>query len=107
MTYVAGNFSDLSNTELGRNLWDFLNESCSKEKMVVATRLHRPAVQGVDFELLGHFGQDVRQDRVKQMTGHMVRQIMEDQGYVLDRQNVKCPRSPLFTSASRYTSRGL
>ena len=43
---------------------------------------------------------------MKQMTGHMVRQIMEQNGYRLERSNVKIPRRDnMFSFAARYAPR--
>lgn len=57
-------------------------------KFKLATRLFHPAVEGIEDDLIAEFDNTVRQNRVKQTIGHMVRQIMEHQGYQLDQQNV-------------------
>ena len=104
MTYNAGSFSDVANTTLGQKLWEYLNSHESIIRMETATYLDRPAAEALCPDLLKTFGDEVRQDRIKQMIGNMIRQIIEPRGYQIDRQNVRVPpnRKDLFTSATRY-----
>lgn len=67
-----------------------------------ATYLRRPALQGVEPQLLSEFGDEIRGDRWKQLVGRMVRQIMERNGYSLDQSGVRIRNGQLFTSAARY-----
>ena len=99
--YVAGTFQSLANTILGRNLWRFLNEDRIVAALETATDLGRPAVTGIEEQLLDRFGEDVVNDRVKQMAGHMVRQVMEARGYRLERREVFIG-SALFSKGTRY-----
>ena len=101
-TYHAGSFSDRADTPMGRRLWDFLNEHDNIIRMEAATFLGRPAVEPLAPGLLKGFGAEVREDRWKQMIGHMARQIMIDLGYVVDRNGVRISDSPVFSSATRY-----
>ncbi len=102
MKYNPMNFSDLAETELGKKLWAYLTRTDSRLMMKTASKLKRPAVEGVAEELLEEFGDDVRADRIKQMVGHMVRQIMEAEGYQLNASHVPVRIGKLFTKASRY-----
>lgn len=102
MEYNAGNFSDLAALSLGRNLWEFLNRDDNVVRMETATEFGRTAAEAVSKGLLEAFGDDVKVDRVKQMIGHMIRQIMENRGYQLASQNVKALDKRLFTKASKY-----
>jgi|JI10StandDraft_1071094.scaffolds.fasta_scaffold160715_3 hypothetical protein len=45
---------------------------------------------------------DRHNDRIKQMIGAMVRQVMEHHGYQLHANNVKIPNSKIFYSAASY-----
>ena len=104
--YAPRNFSDLYATPLGKKLWAFLNERDNLVRMETASYLQRPAVESLVPFLLDKFGDKVREHRVKQMTGHMVRQVLEARGYVVDRQGVRITRGDgLFTSGTRYTRR--
>lgn len=51
--------------------------------------------------MLAVFGEEVLTDRLKQMVGHMVRQILESRGWVLGQSEVKVSGVP-FIKATRY-----
>ena len=72
--------------------------------METATYLSRPAVEPLSPYLVKRFGDQVREDRIKQMTGHMVRQVIESRAYRVDRNNVRINRAGnIFVSGTRYT----
>ncbi len=104
MNYDPGTFTTLAATPLGRSLWAALTNSSYVAAMATATALGHPAVAGIESELLRDFGRDVLDDRVKQMIGHMVRQIMEQRGFVIDQQKVKIDSIP-FYAGTRYKAR--
>lgn len=99
--YAAGTFRSLADTALGRDLWQFLTEELTVARLETATDLAKPAVFGIEEQLLQRFGNVVADDRVKQMIGHMVRQIMESKGYRIDRRDVTIA-SALFSKGTRY-----
>ena len=70
--------------------------------MKTATYLGKPAVSGIEENLLDKFQKEVVDDRVKQMIGHMVSQIMEVNGYIAEKRNVIIG-SILFSKGTRYT----
>ena len=102
--YNAGHFQNDFNTPIGQHLWTFLQEPSVLTRMDTATYLERPAIEVIAPLLIEKFGDDAKADRVKQMIGSMVRQILERRGYRLDRQHVPIPpkRRVLFSSGSRY-----
>jgi hypothetical protein len=102
MDYAPKNFSDLFGRWPGAELWEYLQRPRSVLVMETATKLHRPAVEAVGEELLGEFGELVRGKRMKQMIGHMVRQVMEARGYELDAQRVPVRFDTVFSTGSRY-----
>lgn len=107
MEFNAGSFSDLSDTTLGKHLWEFLNRETSLACLETTTFLVRPALEGLQPALMKEFGERIESDRIKQMIGRMTRQLMEHKGYALDRAGVKTRVGHLFTSAARYKqSRG-
>ncbi len=106
LRYNPNSFKDIAETELGGKIWDFLNTKDSIIRLEIATRLSHPAVEGVDEELFERFGDKVRDDRIKQTIGHMIRQIMEYYGYNIDQQNVACRFSKIFSRGSRYKKGG-
>ena len=99
--YQAGPFQALANMKLGKALWTFLNEEETVTRMDTATDLGNPAVAGIEQPLLERFEGEVVGDRVKQMIGHMVRQVMEAEGYEIEKQNVTIS-SALFLKGTRY-----
>ena len=99
--YDAGTFQALADTSLGRRLWKFLNKQLTIACMEVATDLGKPAVTGIEEKLLDSFRKDVVDGRVKQMIGHMVRQVMESNGYRIEQRNVTIG-SALFSKGTRY-----
>jgi hypothetical protein len=105
--YSAGVFATLATTPLGQRLWAFVNDPQNVARMETATALERPAIEGIEEPLLQEFGTEVfgpetLDDRVKQMLGHMVRQVMEQRGYVIAVQNVKITSGAPFSRATRY-----
>ena len=103
--YDPGNFKSLAETPLGKKLWPFLNRPDIVTRMDTATDLGNPAVAGIEEALLAEFGdefgEEVLDDRVKQMIGHMVRQVMEAEGYEIEKQNVTIA-SAVFSKGTRY-----
>jgi hypothetical protein len=102
--YDPGTFAQLFKEPRGQRLWATLNTPEYVSCLVTATALHQPAVKGIEEPLLKDFGADVMEDRFKQMVGHMVRQIMERQGYEVDQQKVKIDSIP-FYAGTRYKRR--
>jgi hypothetical protein len=101
--YDAGRFSDVANTPLGRRLWSFLQQPENVLRLEVASELRHPAVEGIAERLVEEFGEEVRPDRVKQVVGHMVRQVLESRGFTLDAQGLRTRfGGGLFTRGSRY-----
>lgn len=103
--YDPGNFKSLAESPLGKKLWPFLNRPDIVTRMDTATDLGNPAVAGIEEALLAEFGdefgEEILDDRVKQMIGHMVRQIMEAEGYEIEKQNVTIA-SAVFAKGTRY-----
>lgn len=104
-TYNSGVFLAVATTPLGQNLWSLLNEPEMRLRMCTASDLGRPALEAVEEPLLERFGAEVLDDRVKQMIGHMTRQVMEQEGYAIDAQNVKMTGGAPFSRATRYRRR--
>ena len=102
MEFITGSFSDIADTNLGKELWAFLTSHESLIMMETASYLSKPALESLQPSLLERFGDEVKRDRVKQMLGKMVRQIMEERGYALDQVGVRLKQNSLFLSAARY-----
>ena len=101
--FAAGNVLELARSQMGIALWNFVNDHDNLIRMETATYLSRPAVEPLSPGLVARFGDEVRQDRVKQMIGRMVRQVMERRGYRMDQQSVRIPADAnMFSSGTRY-----
>jgi hypothetical protein len=102
LEYKPGRFSDVFDSDIGQRIWKFINHEHSIIRMVTATELRRPAAEGISSVLLKEFGDSVKEDRIKQCIGHMIRQIMEAHSYHLASSGVPIRTGGLFRSASRY-----
>lgn len=108
LEYDPRNFSDLYETKLGREIWHFMRRSDNVVRMATASFLRRPAVEPLSPGLLEEFGPAVGEDRLKQMIGHMARQVMEAVGYQIEqpRRSIRITRENLFSSGARYRRPG-
>lgn len=100
-TYRPEKFTSLYESDLGQRIWAFLTRPENVARLETASELGKPAVEGIEEQLLEAFREDVLADRVKQMVGHMVRQILEQRDWVLDQSDVKVQSVP-FIKAARY-----
>jgi hypothetical protein len=104
MKYDSWKFTKIAESKLGIDLWDFLTHHDNIIRMQTASDLGKPAAKALTRHLLNKFGDQVREFRVKQMIGHMIRQILKNNGYELEQRNVKVDDG-LFNKASRYQLR--
>jgi hypothetical protein len=102
LEYDPQNFRDLFETDLGQAIWTFMKRRENVVRMETATYLDRAAVEPLAPGLLRIFGPEIAEDRLKQMIGHMARQIMEAMGFELDRSGLRITRESMFTTAARY-----
>src|SRR5258706_16462728 len=100
-TYDPQNFRDIAETDLGRELWNWLRRRETAIRMETASYLERSAVEPLGPTLVADFGPDIAEDRLKQVIGHMVRQIMEALGYELVQPGMRIARG-MFTTGARY-----
>jgi hypothetical protein len=101
LAYNPEKFASLYETELGQRIWLFVTRTDNVARLETASQLSKPAVEGIEQQLLEEFREEVLADRVKQMVGHMVRQILEQRDWVLDQTDVKMQSVP-FSKAARY-----
>ena len=106
-TFKPGSFIDVFDTDLGRELWDYLTRESTIERMEDASDRRRPAVEPLQELLLERFGRAVAEDRVKQMIGRMIRQVFERPGsdYVLASDAILVKDRILVTRGARYKRR--
>jgi len=101
MEYVPEKFAKDFDTPNGKKLWALLTEATSIARMETASDLDQPALKSLEDILLDGMGDAILIDRMKQMAGHMVRQIMEDRGYLHDASDIRLSSEPVY-KASRY-----
>ena len=104
--FEAGNFySDLAETPVGGRLWRFFNSKEALHCLEMTTACQRPALEGLQHQLLQKFGEALRgnkKKRWKRMIGRMVCQVMKHHGYTLDKKGVTIRPQILFTKATSY-----
>lgn len=88
-TYRTDKFAAAYRTYDGARLWRWLNHPRQIEVMETASYLRRPAVEALSPRLQAEFGTLTGALVVRQMVGHMVRQVMEARGHSVDRSNVR------------------
>lgn len=102
--YSIGPFGDVAGV-WGNMLWEFLNEPENVRLMTSASNKGRPAAEAIAGHLFARFEDNVRKNRVKQLTGFMIRQVMERNGYRHSAYGRKTYPNPVFSKASLYTRR--
>lgn len=101
--YRPDHFAKTYKTQDGPSIWRWLHEPDVLQVMEVASYLRRPAVEALSPYLVAQFGAHMRSHTIKQMVGHMVRQVLEQRGYRLDRSNIRIRRPDnIFFSGSAY-----
>lgn len=93
--------TQLAKSNLGIEIWGFLNEDKQKDRMEFASDLGQAAVKGIADQLVEKFGNNLFDDQVKQMIGDMVRVIMAKEGFTIDQKNVDVREFP-FVKGTRY-----
>ena len=93
--------TELAKSDLGKKIWNFLNEDRIKDRMEAASDLGQAAVKGIADQLVAEFPDDLFDDQVKQLIGDMVRVIMTEEGFTIDQRNVDVREFP-FVKGTRY-----
>lgn len=75
----------------GEAVWAWLHRQEILIVLETASVLRRPAVEGLSPHLKKAFPDQINRLKFRQMVGHMVRQVMDEQGYLLQRSNVRIP----------------
>jgi hypothetical protein len=102
LAYDPNNFRLFARMVFGQALWHFLKRPDNLIRMQTATYIKRPAVEPLSPGLLAEFGSELAEDRIKQMIGHMVGQIMDAMGYELDAVGLRITKPGLFSTGARY-----
>jgi len=102
--YDAGPFTDVA-IVWGEQVWAFLNEPSNIVSMTNASDNGIPAPESIASTLFDRFGEGIRQDRVKQFIGFLIRQVMERNGYQHTSYGHPTQDNPVFVKASVYSRR--
>ena len=88
----------------GPRLWPILNQPDNIQRMILATTAGLTAAEALTSQLLDVIVEDLKFNRVKRFTGWLIRNVMEQHGYQVDRdrQDVRCKDRRLFHFASAY-----
>jgi hypothetical protein len=86
-------------------MWAFLTRPDNIVRMETAASLDRAAIEALSDPLIAEFGIEIDQREVKQVIGHMVKQIMESRGYETER-TLRITRPGLFTSGLGFRRMG-
>lgn len=90
---------------IGPHLWAFVNRPDMIARMEAASEMGRAAVEGIAEPLVGEFGPPMRQEAVKGMVDHMLRQVLEPRGWVVARSDGRVHAYP-FTKGTRFLRNG-
>ena len=103
--FNPGSFTDVYDPTPApdKAIWEWLWRPDNIVRMETASYLDKVAVAPLQPGLLADFDPTfIRQDRIKQMVGRMVRQIMEHHGYEWAGKDFKVAQGDLFTTGSKY-----
>jgi hypothetical protein len=94
----------------GPIIWTFLNEERTIDKMEASSSCSRPSVEPLASDLLaldfpGESSAEVLNDTCIRMIGHMVKQVMEAQGYIVVDERVPMSGNALFLEGACYGRR--
>jgi hypothetical protein len=72
------------------------------EKMKLASEEGKTAVEVIADDLLIYITNKIKEDRIKQFTGYLVRIVLENNGFRHVGYGKKAGKNPIFTEGSTY-----
>jgi hypothetical protein len=110
-------FPDIYPGDKGLKIWDFLNERDTVVRMQAVSDIGKPALLAIEKKLISDFGiiekenqkqisseEKLKNDNFKRMIGSMVKQVLEQNGYVWVKSS-KVTNSKLFSTAALYVEK--
>lgn len=110
-------FPDIYPGDKGLKIWDFLNERDTVVRMQAVSDIGKPALLAIEKKLISDFGiiekenqkqisseEKLKNDNLKRMIGSMVKQVLEQNGYVWVKSS-KVTNSKLFSTAALYVEK--
>jgi hypothetical protein len=104
--FDAGIYARLFETLEAQAMWRLMNAPDNVIRMTTATLLGRPALEGIEEQLLESLGGWILDDEPKKLAGRMARQVMERHGCIVDIGNVKSMNGAPFSKMTRYRRPG-
>ncbi len=104
LSYQSRQFNHASYA-IEKAVWAFLTRPDNVIRMETATSVERAALEPLSDPLIAEFGIEIDQREVKQVIGHMVKQVMESLGYEAER-TLRITRPGLFTSGLAFRRTG-
>ena len=104
LKYQSRQFNHVTHA-IEKAVWAFLTRAETIARMETATSMERAAVEALSDPLIAEFGIEIDQREVKQVIGHMVKQVMESLGYEAER-TLRITRPGLFTSGLAFRRHG-
>ena len=108
---------DIYPGDKGLKIWDFLNERDTVVRMQAVSDIGKPALLAIEKKLISDFGiiekenqkqisseEKLKNDNLKRMIGSMVKQVLEQNGYVWVKSS-KVTNSKLFSTAALYVEK--
>jgi hypothetical protein len=100
--FIPGPYTEAANTATGLALWQFLNQTETLALLQVSTANRRPAIEGIQDLLFTQFGKEIKAEIWLRLITRMLRQVMEQQGYVREPRPMKIINGKLFKQGARY-----
>lgn len=100
--FDAGIYARLFETPEAQAMWRLMNAADNVIRMTTATLLGRPALEGIEEQLLESLGDWILDDEPKKLAGRMARQVMERHGCIVNIGNVKLMNGAPFSKMTRY-----
>ena len=110
-------FPDIYPGDKGLTIWNFLNERETVVRMQAVSDIGKPALLAIEKNLIFDFGiiekenqkqisseEKSKNDNLKRMIGSMVKQVLEQNGYVWVKSS-KVTNSKLFSTAALYVEK--
>lgn len=110
-------FPDIYPGDKGLTIWNFLNERDTVVRMQAVSDVGKPALLAIERSLILDFGiiekenqkqisseEKSKNDNLKRMIGSMVKQVLEQNGYVWVKSS-KVTNSKLFSTAALYVEK--
>jgi hypothetical protein len=103
LKYEPRQFRNVWTRASSKRMWKYLNIHESLVRMDTAVEIKRTPYEGVAIPFEAEFARFLKNQRIKQMVGHMIRQIMTHHGYrYAGNKKLRKPVRGLFTTGCKF-----